>query len=173
MDHDGTDDFAVVGIEYTRFFGPDDGIEAVPISAILDLRGDSPVLVDVWYAIAPPNSSTFLLPVLASELDRDAAHPNLDYYAASFGFAGTDSPDLMLTGSAFGSGAARFNAFSNAISQGDFSSLDPGAHVDVPISVDTARYHPRNGQMGWMFVNMDGPDGQGQARLIPVGALDH
>jgi minor extracellular serine protease Vpr len=172
IDRDGKDDFAVVGIEYTGFFGPDDGIAAVPISAILDLRGDSTILVDVWYAVAPPNSSTFLMPVLASELARDAAHPRFDWYAASFSFATADSVDLMLTGSAAGSGLARFNAFKDPISQGDFYSLDPGDHVDVPISVDTARYRPGNrGQKGWMFVNMDGGDGPGQARLIDVGAL--
>lgn len=146
------------------------------MSVILDLRGSAISVIDAWFAVAPPNSSTYLLPVLASEIGRDAAHPRFDYFAASYSFDSKDAVDLMLTGSdaAGASGLARFNLFDNPISQGDFYSLAPGASVNVDVSVDTSRYHPKvGGQKGWMTVNVDGADGPGQARLIRVGSIAH
>lgn len=179
--NDGTADFALVGIEYSLIFGPG-AIEGVPISLVLDLRGASPVIVDYWFAAAPPNGSTYLLPVLASELNRDPAHPRIFYWVESFPVAENNADpgnpvfqfDVMGTGQS-GAGtsfAARYDAFDNPVSQGDFYSLNPGDSASVPISLDTSRYHPKRfGQKGWMFVEMEGRDGPGQADLIPVGSI--
>ena len=181
INNDGVPDFALVGIDYAAIFGPG-SIMGVPISLVEDLRGSIPQIVDVWFATAPPNSSTILLPVLASELARDPAHSRLYYTVESFPYAdGNADPgnpvfqfDVMGTGQS-GAGAAvaaRFEAFNDPVSQGDFVSLAPGASAVIPIWVDSSRFRPiTRGQKGWMFVNLDGADGAGQANLIPVGSL--
>ena len=181
INNDGVADFAVVGTDYAAVFGPG-SIMGVPISLVLDLRGSAPAIVDIWYATAPPNGSTILLPVLASELARDPAHSRLYYTVESFPYAdGSGDPgnpvfqfDVMGTGQS-GAGAAvaaRFEAFNDPISQGDFVTLAPGASANIPLSVDSSRFRPTTrGQKGWMFVNLEGPDGAGQANLIPVGSL--
>jgi hypothetical protein len=181
IDGDTTADFAIVGIDYQVIFGPGD-IAGFPVSVIFDLRSGSPELVDVWFAAAPPNGSTMLLPVLASELSRTPAHGRTRYWVESYplydGSADPGNPvfqfDVMFTGSEPNEAGilAKYDAFNNAISQGDFIHLFPGDSADVPVSVNKANYHPTvRGQKGWMFVNMEDPDGANQADLVPVGSL--
>jgi len=181
LNNDGVADFAVVGVDYAAIFGPGP-IQGVPVSLVLDLR-NGVSLVDIWFATAAPNSSTFLLPVLASELGRTASRPSFRYWAESFlVYDNSGDPanpiidtDLMLSGNS-GSGGTQlepyFNAFHNAVSNGDFVSLAPGGHTDVSVSVNTNGYKPAQySQKGWMFVNLKGRDGANQVELIPVGKV--
>lgn len=179
--HDGTPEFLIQGIEYSAVFGPGDAM-GVPVSLVIDLRGSTPALVDVWYATAPPNGSTYLLPVLASEIGRDAAHARSYYWMEAYPVAdGSGDPgnpvfqfDVMWTGTDTGSAgtSAQFDTFNNPISNGQFVTLNPGDWSNIPISVRTSGYqHNVRGQKGWMFVQMEGPDSAGQADLIPVGSL--
>jgi subtilisin family serine protease len=179
LNNDGKAEFALVGIDYAAVFGPG-AIDGVPISLVLDKRNGSNRIVDVWFATAAPNSSTILLPVLASELGRTGSSPTFRYWAQSFlvydDSGGPTNPvlstDLMLSGNSGSGGTqleAYFNAFNNALSNGDFLSLQPGANGDIPISIRKAAYKPAaNSQKGWMFVNLEGRDGAQQVELIPV-----
>jgi len=181
LNNDGVAEFAVVGVDYAAVFGPG-SIEGVPISLVLDLRNGASI-VDVWFATAAPNSSTFLLPVLASELGRTANRPSFRYWAESFlVYENAGDPanpifntDLMLSGNS-GSGGTQlepyFNAFHNAVSNGQFASLKPGASTDIQVQVNTKGYKPAVfSQKGWMFVNIEGRDGDQQVELIPAGKV--
>jgi len=181
LNNDGVADFAVVGVDYAAVFGPG-SIEGVPISLVLDFRHGVSI-VDIWFATAAPNSSTYLLPVLASELGRTSSKSGFRYWAESFlVYDSSGDPanpiidtDLMLTGNSGTGGTqqeAYFDAFHNAVSNGDFASLKPGGHTDVSVSVNTKGYNgAKYSQKGWMFVNLEGRDGANQVELIPVGKV--
>jgi minor extracellular serine protease Vpr len=180
-DHDGVPDFAVIGVDYEAVFGPGFA-NAVPISLVLDLRGASPSIVDVWFATAPPNGSTLLLPVMASELDRSKSSPKFQYWVESYYVAddsgGPSNPvlasDVMLSGNDSGDAAlpATFNAYHNPISNGDFVGLAPGDSASIDLSVNATKYFPRRwSQKGWMIVNLEDPNGAAQADLVHVGQL--
>jgi len=179
LNNDGTPEYAVVGVDYAAVFGPGSN-EGVPISLVLDLRHGVSI-VDVWFATAAPNSSTILLPVLASEIGRTASRPAFRYWAQSFlvydNSGGPTNPvfstDLMLSGDSGTDGTqleAYFNAFRNAVSNGNFASLRPGGSTNLTVAVNTTRYKPMAlSQKGWMLVNLEGRDGAQQVELIPVG----
>jgi subtilisin family serine protease len=181
IDNDDTPDFWILMQSYDQVFGPGD-VQGVPIALILDIRAGVS-LVDLWLATSPPNGSTALLPVLASELERTATDANFRYWVESAPNAdGSVDPgnpvfqfDVMYTGSEPNEAnlLAQYDAFDNPISQGDFWSVAPGAHANIPIWVDTSRYDSVGlGQKGWMFVNLEDPDGAKQADLVPVGRIN-
>jgi hypothetical protein len=181
IDNDDTPDFWIAMLSFDQVFGPGN-IEGVPTAFILDIRSGT-VLVDYWLATSPPNGSTALLPVLASELERTKTDSEFRYWVESAPNAdGSSDPgnpvfqfDQMFTGSEpnEASQLATFDAYDNPISQGDFYGVAPGGHVNVPIWVDTSRYDPVGlGQKGWMFVNLEDPDGSRQADLVPVGRIN-
>ena len=78
---------------------------------------------------AAPNSSTYLLPVLASEIGRSASHQTIRYWMESYpvddGSTDPGNPvfnfDVMTTGTddTNTSALARFDTFDNPISSGD------------------------------------------------------
>jgi subtilisin family serine protease len=181
LNNDGIADFAVVGVDYAAVFGPGP-ISGVPISLVLDLRHGASI-VDVWFATAAPNSSTILLPVLASELGRTGSKPSFRYWAESFlVYDNSGDPanpiintDLMLSSNSGSGGTqleAYYDAFHNAVSSGDFALLKPGGSTDISVSVNTKGYQPAaRSQKGWMFVYLEGRDGANQAELIPAGKV--
>ncbi|MEO7118210.1 MAG: hypothetical protein ABIZ34_04480, partial [Candidatus Limnocylindrales bacterium] len=168
-DNDGNPDYLVAGVDAGLVLGAFDGLY---ISVIVDL---SVGVTNLYLATAPNNSGTVLLPVLASDLGL-TGDGRFDYLVESFGIAGTF--DVMTSGlqSSNASPFARFWAYGNPISNGDFILLAPGESADVPLAVSEARYGPRRyGEKGWMIVSFEdrtqhGLNGQGQADLIPVGA---
>ncbi len=168
LNGDGKPEYAVVGVDYWSAFGP--SATQLPISLVLDLRHGVRI-VDVWYSTAAPNSSTILLPVLASEIGRSAAQSTFRYWAESYSRDGFNS-DVMFSGDSGSGGINRealFDAFHNAVSNGNFLPLNPGGSGDIDVSVNTAKYRPEQfSQKGWMFVNLEGPDGASQAELIPA-----
>lgn len=177
-DDDDEADYAVIGVDAGAVLGALDGIY---VSLIVDLSDGS--VVDVFFATAPNNGATMLLPVLASEIglsrtgDRDFEYivESFDFYdddgtLAQFDFATTgDTPPL-------GTQEAHYNAFRPVISNGDFIPLDAGDSAIIPLSVRKATYDPTNGMKGWMIVTLEDESGQTdrgqyQADLIPVGEL--
>ncbi len=95
LNNDGNPDFLVIGLDAQRVFGP--GVFAgVPISLVVNAKTGA--IVDLYFATASPNSSTFLLPVLASELGRSASKPTFRYWAVSISGDDSGDVDVMTTG---------------------------------------------------------------------------
>jgi minor extracellular serine protease Vpr len=118
-----------------------------------------------FFATAPTDSSTALLPVLESQLCRageaclSGANPRLTYRA--FGFDVTsDFVDVV-------AGPAKYNAFSSSISQGDFVTVPKGASGAVPITITPAEW-AQTPALGTMIVTLDNKAGQGEAALLPL-----
>lgn len=118
-----------------------------------------------FFATAPTDSSTALLPVLASQLCRtgeaclSAVNPRLTYHA--FGFDVTSNfVDVV-------AGPAKYNAFSSSISQGDFVTVSRGASGAVPITITPAEW-AQTPALGTMIVTLDNKAGKEEAALLPL-----
>jgi minor extracellular serine protease Vpr len=158
-DHDGTDDFVVVGIDVGALTtGQADGQMA---SFTFDTAGD---VIDAWIADAPMNSSVVELPTLASDLGLSASAPAFDYDLTGFSNE-TGAVDAV-------AGAAHVDAFDPLISNGDFIPLDAGASDVLPLEADLTRLSvlpPHASQpLGWMVVALDDAAGAAQADLVPL-----
>lgn len=154
-DQDGTDDYAVVGIDFGALTtGSFDGRLG---SFVIDLdTGDASVF---FLATARTDSSTVLLPFLTSQTDISADQPRFSYTAATFSLegAGVDVVD----------GSAKYNAYSPAISQGQFASIAPGGSTKVEVSVNNAEW-ANTPARGVMVVVIDNASGADEARLLSV-----
>jgi minor extracellular serine protease Vpr len=154
-DQDGTDDFAVVGIDFGALTtGSFDGRLG---SFVIDLAtGDASIF---FLADAPSDSSTVLLPFFASQAGISADQPAFSYTAATFSLegAGVDVVD----------GTAKYNAYSPSISQGQFASIAPGGSTKVEVSVNNAEW-ASTPALGVMVVVTDNASGADEARLLSV-----
>lgn len=149
----GKPNFAVVGADIGLLTtGRFDGRIAVAVFNLATGKGRIRFL-----AVAPQDGSTMLLPLLASDLGLTAAAPRFTYTAYS---------EELFTG-AFKNmaGSAKFNAWSSAISQGDFASVPAGGSVSVPVSIDAAEW-ASTPALGSMIVTLDNYAGARQAMLL-------
>ncbi|HEU4864255.1 MAG TPA: S8 family serine peptidase, partial [Candidatus Limnocylindria bacterium] len=154
-DQDGTDDYAVVGIDFGALTtGTFDGRLG---SFVIDLAtGDATVN---FLATARSDSSTVLLPFLTGQTDITADQPSFSYTAATFSLEGA-GVDLV-------DGSAKYNAYSPAISQGQFATVAPGGSTKVNVSVNNAEW-ANTPALGAMIVVIDNASGANEARLLPV-----
>jgi minor extracellular serine protease Vpr len=173
---DGNDDYEILGLDAQLLLG---GLEGVFISAVYDvLLGD---FTELYFAVAPANSSTIMLPFLASDIGlAGGANEDFEYYAISEAFWDADpgdpgvpaqTVDIMLTGNHPGSSVAHYNAWNPAMSNGQFVSLNPGARTNVPVSIDLSEYDPGLAHKGWMIVTLDDMSGLRQADLFQAGQV--
>ncbi len=154
---DGNPDFIVVGVDLGAVLsGAFNGIMA---SFTFDANGK---LLDAFYADAPMNSSIVELPALASDMGISATSAPISYSITAFDLI-TGNVDQV-------PGAASYNVFSPALSNGQFISLAPGASASLPVSVDPAGQKAAPA-LGWMIVSLDNAGGDHQAALVPVGKL--
>jgi hypothetical protein len=165
--HDGAPDFELVGVDLSLVIGAFTGVEG---SLVIDLHTNS--IVTLYFATAPTNGSTVLLPVLASEIGlRPNGDRNFDYWVSSQDvYDDVIQHDQMGTPSGSSTGA-RFNAFNPIFSNGDFRELDPGGQFTLPLVVDASRYNLNRGMLGWLLVSLEDANGEFQANTIPVGAV--
>lgn len=118
-----------------------------------------------FFATARTDSSTALLPVLASRLCRaaepclSAGNPRLTYHA--FGF------DLTSAFVDAVAGTAKYNAWSSSISQGAFATVPMGASGAVPITITPAEW-ALTPALGAMVVSLDNKAGKEEAALLPL-----
>lgn len=173
VDHDGVVDFLVAAVDLSLVLGIDTGVTA---AAIVDAHAGS--LVNLYLASAATNSSTVLLPVLASDLGLEPSGDHqFDYQAASFEVYDNDGTltqfDTMTTGliDAGASPWARFDVFSPSINNGQFKTIGKGVTKSIPLTVKKSSYQPKRGQQGWMVVTLEDASGASQADFLPVGAL--
>jgi minor extracellular serine protease Vpr len=170
VDNDGIDDYVVVGVDQGAVqLGAFNGVMG---SFVFSTR--SPGASIAFFADAPTDSSTVLLPVLSSQLCRTFAdptknepclsktsNPRLSYHAESF--------DLLNGGSKVVAGSAKYNAWSSSISQGGFVTVAPGAtDATTVISVNSAESN-LTPALGVMVVTSDNKSGADEAQLIRVG----
>jgi subtilisin family serine protease len=154
-DLDGVYDFAVVGIDFGLITaGSFDGRVA---TVVFDLRtGDG--FLD-YLGFAPTNGSTVLLFADASRLGLSPGNPRFAYTAEAISF---ETGAFDATG-----GAGLFNAFTSAVSTGDFATVPVGGSVAVPLAIDGAEW-ALTPPAGVMVVNMDDKAGPRQADLLPA-----
>jgi subtilisin family serine protease len=150
---DGTADAYVVGLDLGLVTtGEDDGRFAA-FTTDADFN-----VIDAWVATAPMNGSTMELPALASELGLSAAHSSFRYGVAAFD---------RINGGSDTTSAATFDAWSPAVSSGDFVSLAPGQSKSIDLTYRMGSVASSK-VLGWMVVTLDDASGPAQADLVSV-----
>jgi hypothetical protein len=118
-----------------------------------------------FFATAPTDASTALLPILSSQLCRasepclNAANPRFTYHINGFDVL-TNTADVV-------PGVGRFNAFSSSISQGMFANLPRGASGSVPVAITPAEW-ALTPALGVMIVSLDNKAGKEEATLLSL-----
>ena len=154
-DQDGTDDYLVAGIDFGAVTsGSFDGRLG---SFVIDL--ETGLFTINFFASRPTDSSTVLLPFLASQTDISASQPRFTYTAGSFSLEGAGA-DVV-------SGSAEYHAYSSAITQGDFVAVAPGGSASVTIEIDKAEW-AQTPAKGVMIVTFDNAAGAAEARVLRV-----
>jgi len=152
---DGTPDFDLFAIDFGLVTTGDFTGEIVAV--IYDFNTGA--LSADFDAVAPTDSSTILLPVFAGDVGVTAANPRFSYTVADFDLF-SDVTDTFTE-------SASFNAFSSAISNGQFEVVAPDATVLVPVSVDPAEA-ALSPFKGLMIVTQDNKNGAKEADLVKV-----
>jgi minor extracellular serine protease Vpr len=158
-----------IAIDVTGSPAPDFFVVGVDLGAVLagafDGRYGSFVfdanfnLIDAFFAQAPMNGSTVLLPAAASSLGLSAdVHNKFMYSTAGFSLLG---PEFDVA-----AGAPRFRPWEPTSSQGDFISLDPGEQAGLTLSASPSA--KSDNTLGWMIVNLDDANEAPQAELIAL-----
>jgi minor extracellular serine protease Vpr len=153
---DGSPDFVMFNLD-PGLLGDDPAFTGQQFAAVLDLNTGA--LFADFFSIAATNSSTILLPVLASSLGVTPANPRITYSAIAFDLLSNDSDAFEE--------AASFNVFTPAISNGDFVEVAPDAFVSVAVTINPAEAAITPAK-GLMIVTPDNKNGAKEADLITV-----
>ena len=148
-------DFFVVGVDLGAVLaGAFNGQYA---SFVFTAGGD---LVDAFFAEAPMNGSTMLLPVAASSLGlaEGTDFDRFRYDGTSFSIFGPEFDTVA--------GNPRFRPWAPTVSQGDFVSLAPGA--TAPLTLTASPSAKADGILGWLIVTLDDANGAAQAQTIAL-----
>jgi len=116
---DGQPDYDVFSYDYGLFTT---GAYSGQVAAIVHNLATNKYFAD-YFASAPDDGSTVLLPVLAASVGLTSGNPRCSYSAESFDGSDTDTI----------AGPARFNAFTNSISTAAFASVAPNSSAGVPL----------------------------------------
>ena len=152
---DGTADFVIFNIDLGLVSTGD--FTGQEIAAVLNLANGA--LSADFFAVAATNSSTVLLPVLASTLGVTPTNARVTYSVIGFDLLSDDQD-------AFGE-AASFNVFDSAISTGAFVAVPPDAFIDVPVTINRVEAEVTPAR-GLMIVTQDNKNGPKEADLIRV-----
>jgi subtilisin family serine protease len=158
-DRDGITDYVVVGIDLGLITtGSFDG----RIVSSVYKRNANDVFVQQsidFVAVASTDSSTLILPVLASSIGVTPANPRFLYDVVAFNLdtGQHDQFDRM----------AAYNAFTKAVSDGAFVTVPPGGTVNVPITVNFTEL-AQSPALGVMIAAPDNKNGGPEAVLVPL-----
>jgi hypothetical protein len=155
-------EFSIISIDFGLLTAGD--FSGQVVSLVVDADGN-PVEDALWVADAPANGSTILLPLLASEIDRNNPGDTVDYEV--FGDNIVDSADVGDSLEDVVEGRASLSVFDPALSNGNLLKVDKSRNV--VLSVDEAAQGD-NPSKGWMIVTLDDANGAPQADLIPAPA---
>jgi len=160
---DGKDDYLIAGADFGALTAGDDN--GVMGSFVFDLHtGDGSI---EFFATAPTDSSTVIMPVLASQLCTaaeyclSASNPRLTYHV--------ESHDRVNGGSKQVPDVAKYNPWTRAITDGGFVTVKPGASGSTPVVVNSAETAATRA-LGLMVVTFDNKSGSEEAQLIPLDA---
>ncbi|WP_240642474.1 S8 family peptidase [Microbacterium sulfonylureivorans] len=131
-----------------------------------DANGRSEVFVSTpaglfaagFYASAPTDSSTILLPVYASDLGITSAAPTFGYSVASYSITNSAGFDEI-------AGVATYNPWSPAIENGQFAEVPRNGSVTVPVAVNGAQVAAQK-PLGVMAVVIDNKSGTSETVLV-------
>jgi minor extracellular serine protease Vpr len=162
VDGDGIVDYIVVGVDYGAVTA---GVFNGQMGSFVFSTRSGGASIE-FLADAPTDSSTALLPVLASQLCRagepclNAANPRITYGATSF--------DLQNGGIDPVDGTAKFNVWTSSISTGGFASVAPGgSDSSNVIAIDSVEW-ALTPALGVMVVSTDNKSGKDEAQLLDV-----
>ena len=157
VDGDGVADFDVFSIDIGRLIGPNFLATGEMVAAFVNLKTNA-LGVD-FDAVAPTNSGTILLPVQASDIGVTTANPRFSYTVEAFDEFSNDTDSFPTS--------AKFNAFSSAVSTGDFELVNPNAAIGVTVSVNAAELAVTPA-LGFMIVSQDNKNGSQEVNLLAV-----
>ena len=151
---DGIPDYDVFSYDYGSFTT---GAANGQVVALVENLATNKFSAD-FFANAPDNGSTILLPVLAAHVGVNSTNPRFSYSAESFDFFGNN--DVI-------PGSAKFNAFNNSITTAALVSLPPATSANVPLSINSTEF-ASTPTLGEMIVSLDNFAGAQQAQLLQV-----
>ena len=124
----------------------------------VDLNAEEPAVIGTGFAAtAPTDSSTIMLPVLASDLGLTAGAFDYTVESGSIVNDGEDAFD----------GVATFDPTAPALSSGQYETVPVGGKIDVPVAVNGAGFAAQK-PLGVMVVVQDNAAGADEALLVKV-----
>ncbi|WP_461471285.1 S8 family peptidase [Microbacterium sp. HJ5] len=111
-----------------------------------------------FYAQAPTDSSTILLPVWASDLGLTSDAGSFSYSVDSYSITNTAGTDTI-------DGFAKYNPWSPALENGQFAEVPRNGTATVPVGVDAAAYADQK-PLGVMAVVIDNKSGTSETVLV-------
>ena len=157
---DGVADYAVVAIDEGYIFSGGFEFFGSIAALVFDLTTGEIVNFNYFLAQASTDSSTILIPVLSSDFGLSAAKPRFSYTAKVTDFAVSGATDSFAKW-------AKYNAFSSAITDGQFATLTPNAKAAIPFSVNTTEM-ALTPALGLMVVTQDNKNGTDEANLVAI-----
>jgi minor extracellular serine protease Vpr len=152
---DGNPDFGVIGVNVSALISSQPSGRFA--SAVVNLTTGA--IVAVRFADVATDGTTILLAAKASELGLSPTNPRFTYFVNAFN--GIDGSSETVGSS------AKFNAFTPAISTGQFVSVPPNGTTTVPVSINASEW-ATTPSLGIMAVAAENLNGAPQADLIPV-----
>jgi minor extracellular serine protease Vpr len=149
---DGVPDYLV--FSYDRGALTTGSYDGTAIVGVQNLRTGR--IVARYLTTAPSDGSTLLLPVRSSDIGLSPANPRFGYEVSSINWNG----NLNVV-----PGVAKFNAFTSAISNGDFVTVAPGASASSAAQIDPVEW-ALTPALGLMVVDMESSSGAAQAALL-------
>jgi hypothetical protein len=156
-DGDGIPDYDVFSYDLGALTtGSPNGQVAI---SVLNLHTGS---ISVLYTTdAPTDGSILLLQVLTSEIGLLPSNPRFSYQVQSWNSIYTGAPSNVVPG------VASFNAFTPAISNGDWVPVAPGTTTHEPAAIHVTEWAKTPG-LGLMIVDQENRSGAAQAALLRV-----
>lgn len=152
-DGDGLDDYVVFNVDVGLLTTGTRNGQHGAVIANLETNG----LALNFLVDSRTDSSTMLLPVRANSIGLTSANPRMSYTVVAF----DNTAEVVDPFNA----SATFNAFTPAITNGDFVAVAPNATVDVPLAVDSTEWALTPAK-GVMIVTQDNKNGAPEAKLL-------
>ncbi|MDP8911700.1 MAG: S8 family serine peptidase, partial [Actinomycetota bacterium] len=154
---DGSPDFYVIGVDLGAVLaGSFNGV-----MASFTFDAETFDLVDAWFADAPMNGSTVLLPTTASDLGLNTATPTsgrFRYDVTGFSII----PGFVVDGTE----RAGFDAYRPSVNTGQFEpDIQPGESRVIPLQLNPNLFAAMPTR-GWLVVTLDDPNGAPQAEEV-------